>query len=367
MDISQNVNYIERQKRIRKRKRKIVRRLILLQLAFLALASHYAQAEIVGIIKYYLLEVGASIFILYILVCLKERGSKEEDEYIGINLNQLNEMKQQDTKVYKYNYNWVIKDTSKIKEVEQEQKEETKEEIKQEAKEQEKQTKITYQSPFDAPLVTPKKVKYRSPFDPINKPSVILELDSAKDDFCYSLSTKLKYKYKTYKKQVHELEDLLSKDVTQLDVHEINERAKLILAGIKQARQNAKINMYKEPSVFSTPKIYTIKSKDIANNTDTEYKQEGFEIINKESCEEEQEYDKLDEKDEDELLRRAIEMVLDYEQASISFIQRKLKVGYEKAARILEQMEDWGIVAKAQGSEARQILTTKQEWLELNT
>lgn len=69
---------------------------------------------------------------------------------------------------------------------------------------------------------------------------------------------------------------------------------------------------------------------------------------------------------DDELLSQAIEMVIDHGQASASLIQRKFKVGYARAARILDQMETWGVVSTADGSKPRQILITKQEWHELN-
>jgi len=76
---------------------------------------------------------------------------------------------------------------------------------------------------------------------------------------------------------------------------------------------------------------------------------------------------KLDASEDDELLPQVIEMVLEMGQASASLIQRKFKVGYSRAARILDQMESWGVVGASDGSKPRQILITKQEWDELNT
>lgn len=75
---------------------------------------------------------------------------------------------------------------------------------------------------------------------------------------------------------------------------------------------------------------------------------------------------KLDASGDDELLPQAIDMVLEMGQASASLIQRKFKVGYSRAARILDQMESWGVVGASDGSKPRQILITKQEWDELN-
>lgn len=67
----------------------------------------------------------------------------------------------------------------------------------------------------------------------------------------------------------------------------------------------------------------------------------------------------------DELLPQAIELVVDAGQASVSFIQRKFKVGYARAARIVDQMEERGIVGRAEGSKPRQVLITKQQLQEM--
>jgi S-DNA-T family DNA segregation ATPase FtsK/SpoIIIE len=72
-----------------------------------------------------------------------------------------------------------------------------------------------------------------------------------------------------------------------------------------------------------------------------------------------------DEGDNDELLPKAIELVVEAGQASVSLIQRKFKVGYARAARIIDQMEARGIVGGYEGSKPRQILISKQEWHEL--
>uniref|UniRef100_UPI0001E2F5A6 DNA translocase FtsK n=1 Tax=Acetivibrio cellulolyticus TaxID=35830 RepID=UPI0001E2F5A6 len=76
---------------------------------------------------------------------------------------------------------------------------------------------------------------------------------------------------------------------------------------------------------------------------------------------------KPDASGDDELLPQAIVTVLELGQASASLIQRKFKVGYSRAARILDQMESWGVVSASDGSSRpRQILITRQEWDELN-
>lgn len=69
--------------------------------------------------------------------------------------------------------------------------------------------------------------------------------------------------------------------------------------------------------------------------------------------------------DNDELLPQAIELVVDAGQASVSLIQRKFKVGYARAARIVDQMEARGVVGPFEGSKPRQVLISKQQWMEM--
>ncbi|MCL2165013.1 MAG: DNA translocase FtsK [Oscillospiraceae bacterium] len=69
--------------------------------------------------------------------------------------------------------------------------------------------------------------------------------------------------------------------------------------------------------------------------------------------------------DNDELLPRAIEIVIDAGQASVSMLQRRLSVGYARAARIVDQMETRGIVSGFDGSKPRQILISKQQFYEM--
>ena len=62
---------------------------------------------------------------------------------------------------------------------------------------------------------------------------------------------------------------------------------------------------------------------------------------------------------EDELLEEAIKIVIEAGQASTSLVQRKLRIGYNRAARIIEQMEEKGIVSAKDGSKPRQVLVDK--------
>lgn len=73
----------------------------------------------------------------------------------------------------------------------------------------------------------------------------------------------------------------------------------------------------------------------------------------------------LDLDDSDELLPEAISLVVDEGQASISFLQRKLRIGYARSARIVDQMEDRGIVGGFEGSKPRKVLITEEDLNEM--
>ena len=69
--------------------------------------------------------------------------------------------------------------------------------------------------------------------------------------------------------------------------------------------------------------------------------------------------------DEDELLPAAVDVVLETGQASVSMLQRRLKLGYSRAARLVDQMEERGIVGPFEGSKPRQLLITRAQWDEM--
>ena len=69
--------------------------------------------------------------------------------------------------------------------------------------------------------------------------------------------------------------------------------------------------------------------------------------------------------DTDPFLMEAIETVVETGQASTSFIQRRFKVGYARAGRIIDQMEERGVISGYQGSKPRQVLMTMERWQEL--
>ncbi len=69
--------------------------------------------------------------------------------------------------------------------------------------------------------------------------------------------------------------------------------------------------------------------------------------------------------DEDEMLPSAIEIVVETRQASTSMLQRRLKLGYARAARLMDAMEEKGIIGPFEGSKPRQVLITKERWIEM--
>ena len=66
----------------------------------------------------------------------------------------------------------------------------------------------------------------------------------------------------------------------------------------------------------------------------------------------------------DEMFPNAVEVVLDAKMASTTLLQRKLKLGYARAARLMDELESKGIIGPFEGSKPRQVLITKQQWME---
>ena len=62
------------------------------------------------------------------------------------------------------------------------------------------------------------------------------------------------------------------------------------------------------------------------------------------------------------MLPAAVDVILETGQASVSMLQRRLKLGYARAARIMDEMEERGIVGGFEGSKPRQLLITKEQW-----
>ena len=72
------------------------------------------------------------------------------------------------------------------------------------------------------------------------------------------------------------------------------------------------------------------------------------------------------ESDSDELLEDAINLVVESGQASIVMLQRRLRIGYNRAARIIDMMEEQGIIGGFEGSKPRKVLISKEEWREMS-
>ena len=104
-----------------------------------------------------------------------------------------------------------------------------------------------------------------------------------------------------------------------------------------------------------------VKQNGIAN-----YNEDILETIeNSNKTEKELEQEQAEDDDTDPFLSDAIEAVVDNGQASTSFIQRKFKVGYARAGRIIDQMEARGIISGYKGSKPREVLITKEQLDEL--
>ena len=66
----------------------------------------------------------------------------------------------------------------------------------------------------------------------------------------------------------------------------------------------------------------------------------------------------------DEMVEKAIEILVEAGQASTSYLQRRLKLGYARAARIIDELEEMGIVGPSEGAKPRAVLMTKEQWYE---
>ena len=75
--------------------------------------------------------------------------------------------------------------------------------------------------------------------------------------------------------------------------------------------------------------------------------------------------DPVEDEGADELLPAAVEVILETGQASVSMLQRRLKLGYSRAARLVDQMEQKGYVGPFEGSKPRQLLITQAKWQEI--
>ena len=74
-----------------------------------------------------------------------------------------------------------------------------------------------------------------------------------------------------------------------------------------------------------------------------------------------------DGEEQDERFEDGVEAILEVGQASVSMLQRRLKLGYARAARLMDQIEAKGIVGPSEGAKPRQILITKDQWRQMQS
>ncbi len=67
----------------------------------------------------------------------------------------------------------------------------------------------------------------------------------------------------------------------------------------------------------------------------------------------------------DEMLPQAVEVVLETKSCSVSMLQRRLKLGYSRAARIVDQMEELGVVGPYEGAKPRSVAVDRETWNEI--
>jgi S-DNA-T family DNA segregation ATPase FtsK/SpoIIIE len=106
----------------------------------------------------------------------------------------------------------------------------------------------------------------------------------------------------------------------------------------------------------------------ITKSSESQYSDEVMNEIEKASVEKisgEKPKNDQSENDYDELLPQAVEVIFETGQASVSMLQRRLKLGYSRAARIVDQLEQMGIVGPFEGSKPRSLLITKEQWKQM--
>ena len=95
------------------------------------------------------------------------------------------------------------------------------------------------------------------------------------------------------------------------------------------------------------------KDRNIKESEEVKYEENIMDTISKVNMEKSS--------DEDDLLSEAIEFVVESGQGSASMLQRKFKIGFNRAARLIDSMEERGIVGPNEGSKPRKVLMSKQD------
>ena len=107
----------------------------------------------------------------------------------------------------------------------------------------------------------------------------------------------------------------------------------------------------------------------VKNNDKASYDDNIIDEIEKNAVQENKKNKALDdtsEHTEDPMLKEAIKCVVEAGQASTSLLQRRLRLGYARAGRLIDEMEQMAIVGPHEGSKPRQVLITYNQWLEMN-
>ncbi len=108
----------------------------------------------------------------------------------------------------------------------------------------------------------------------------------------------------------------------------------------------------------------------IKSQKEGSYDEDIIEEIEKHSVNEKKRagYDVEDDGDDeaDEMLPDAIRVVVDMQAASTTMLQKKLKLGYARASRIIDDLEERGIIGPSEGAKPRKVLLTKQQYMEMN-
>jgi S-DNA-T family DNA segregation ATPase FtsK/SpoIIIE len=66
--------------------------------------------------------------------------------------------------------------------------------------------------------------------------------------------------------------------------------------------------------------------------------------------------------EKDKLYNEAIRIILETQRGSVSLLQRRLEIGYSRAARLIDLMAEDGVVGEYKGSQAREVFVTLDEW-----
>ena len=103
----------------------------------------------------------------------------------------------------------------------------------------------------------------------------------------------------------------------------------------------------------------------VKSNGEAKYSEDILESIENSNKTDKEIAEEAEADDTDPLLMEAIDVVVETGQASTSFIQRRFKVGYARAGRIIDQMEERGVISGYQGSKPRQVLMTPERLAEL--